>query len=206
VQPASDFDRITSDIAVWSVYDPAVQAELHATCLATAGGMFLIDPIPLQKRALEELIGPSRVAGIVVTNSNHHRAAVRFAQRFAVPVFAYRGAFTEEQPVQLTIISDGGEICKGLHVIAIEGAPRGEIVLHYTDDGGILIVGDALINFEPYGFTFLPAKYCSSQKLMRRSLRKLLGCNAEQMFFAHGTPILTNASERLQHLFQSHSG
>ena len=86
-------------------------------------------------------------------------------------------------------IADGEEICEGLHVIGIEGAPPGEIVLHYAVDGGTLIVGDALINFEPYGFTFLPAKYCSNQKQMRRSLRKLLDDKAERILFAHGVPI-----------------
>jgi hypothetical protein len=63
-----------------------------------------------------------------------------------------------------------------------------------------LIVGDALINFEPYSLTFLPAKCSSNQKERRRSLRKLLDYKAERMLFAHGTPILARASERLQGL------
>jgi len=73
-------------------------------------------------------------------------------------------------------------------------------------DGGTLIVGDALINFESYGFTFLPAKYCSNQKQMRRSLRKLLDYRAQRMLFAHGTPILSDASERLRGLLESRNG
>jgi hypothetical protein len=205
VQPVPDFDRITSDIAIWHVYDPAVKAELYATCLATAGGMYLIDPIPLEKRAMEQLIGSSRVAGIIVTNSNHHRAAVQFAQEFAVPLFAHRDAFPDGHPMPLTTISDGEEICKGLRVIAIEGAPPGEIALHYAGHGGMLIVGDALINFEPHGFTFLPAKYCSNPKQTRRSLLKLSDYKAERMFFAHGPPILADASERLQHLLHGYA-
>ncbi|PYJ69352.1 MAG: hypothetical protein DME76_09285, partial [Verrucomicrobia bacterium] len=56
-------------------------------------------------------------------------------------------------------------------------------------------------NFEPYGFTFLPAKYCSNQKEMRRSLRKLLDYKAERLLFAHGTPIVSGAGEKLQGLF-----
>jgi glyoxylase-like metal-dependent hydrolase (beta-lactamase superfamily II) len=67
-------------------------------------------------------------------------------------------------------------------------------------DGGTVIVGDALINFEPYGFTFLPAKYCSNQKQMLRSLRRLLDYKAKRMLFAHGTPILSGTTERLQAL------
>jgi hypothetical protein len=203
VQPVGDVDAITAHIAVWHAYDPGIKAELYSTSLTTSGGIYLIDPIPLQKQALDELLGSSRVAGIIVTNSNHHRFAVQFAQQFAGPIFAHRDAFTEEQPVRLTTVFDGEEICDGLHVIGIEGAPLGEIVLHYSAYGGMLIIGDALVNFEPHGFTFLPAKYCSNQKQMRRSLRKLLDYKAERMFFAHGAPILSSAIERLQALVNS---
>jgi glyoxylase-like metal-dependent hydrolase (beta-lactamase superfamily II) len=205
VRTASDFDRIASDIAIWHGYDPAVKAELYSTYLTVAGGAYLIDPIPLESEALNELIGSGPVAGIIVTNCNHHRAAARFAERFVVAIVADPESFTDEQPAQLRKVADGDAICHGLQVIAIEGAVPGEIVLHYADDGGTLIVGDALINFEPYGFTFLPAKYCSNQKQMRRSLQKLLDYKAERMLFAHGTPILSRASERLRGLLDGPS-
>jgi hypothetical protein len=38
---------------------------------------------------------------------------------------------------------------------------------------------------------------------MRRSLRKLLDYKAEQIFFAHGMPILSGAGERLEGLLNS---
>lgn len=200
MQPVRDFDAITSDLAIWHAYDPTVKAELYSTRLITASGAYLIDPVYLQKEALEALTGSRPVAAIVVTNSNHHRAAASFAQQFAVPIFAYSGTFPKEHPSRIATLADGEEICDGLRVIGIQGAAPGEMVLHYADDDGTLIIGDALINFEPYGFTFLPAKYCSSQKQMLRSLRKLLDYKAERILFAHGTPILTRASERLQAL------
>ncbi len=100
-------------------------------------------------------------------------------------------------------VADGDKISDELRVIEIEGAGIGEIALYHEAADGTLIVGDALINFEPYGFTFLPAKYCSNEKEMRRSLRKLLAYKAERMLFAHGLPILSRASERLQGLLES---
>jgi glyoxylase-like metal-dependent hydrolase (beta-lactamase superfamily II) len=160
----------------------------------------LIDPILLQREALDEMIGSGPVAGIVVTNSNHHRAATQFAQQLSVAIFAHADTFPSDQTSRLTTIADGEEICDQLRVIAIDGAAPGEIVLHYAGNRGTLIVGDALINFEPYGFAFLPAKYCSEQREMRRSLRKLLGYEAERILFAHGRPILSGASERLRGL------
>ena len=203
MQPVPEFARIDSNIAIWHGYDPAVRAELYSTSLTTSGGIYLIDPILLQKQALDELIGSSRVAGIVVTNSNHHRAAAQFAEQFAVPIFAHAETFSDEQPGKLKQVVDGEEICDGLRAISVDGAVSGEIVLHYADEEGTMITGDALINFQPYGFTFLPAKYCSNQKQMRRSLRKLLVNKAERLFFAHGTPIVSKASERLRGVLDS---
>jgi hypothetical protein len=200
VRPTSDFDRIAPYLALWHSYDPAVKAELYSTCLLTSDGACLIDPIPLESEALDELVGSAHVAGIIVTSSNHGRASAQFAEKFSVPIFAPSETFPDKTPCKFRSVANGDEICDELLVIAIEGAGPGEIALYYPADNGTLILGDALINFEPYGFTFLPAKYCSKEKEMRRSLRKLLDYQAERMLFAHGMPILSGASERLQDL------
>jgi glyoxylase-like metal-dependent hydrolase (beta-lactamase superfamily II) len=203
VSPASDLDRIAPHLALWHGYDPAVKAGLYSTCVLTPRGAYLIDPIPLQSETLDELLGSSCVSGIIVTNSNHHRASAEFADQFSVPVFARCETFSDKMPSQFRKVADGDEICDGLLLRGIEGAAAGEIVVHYAPNGGTLIVGDALINFEPYGFTFLPAKYCSNEKEMRRSLRKLLRYKADRMLFAHGSPILSGASDRLNGLLES---
>ena len=203
VRAALDFDRITPYLCVWHGYDPAVKAELYSTCLVTSDGAYLVDPIPLKSEALDELVNSGRVARVIVTNSNHYRACAQFAEQFSVPMFAHRETSLDKMPGESRNVADGDEICDGLRVIGIEGAVAGEIILHYARDGGTLIVGDALINFEPYGFTFLPAKYCSNEKEMRRSLRKLLDYKAERILFAHGMPILSGASERLRGLLDS---
>jgi glyoxylase-like metal-dependent hydrolase (beta-lactamase superfamily II) len=205
VQPVPEFEAITCDLAIWHSYNPEVRAELFSTFLVTGAGAYLIDPIPLQKQALEELVGSAPVAGIVITNSNHHRAAVSLAERFGVPIFAHPETFSDDRPVRLRIVCGGGEISDKFRVIAINGAAPGEVVLHYAGNGGTLIVGDALMNFEPHGFTFLPAKYCSNQTEMRRSLRKVLDYQTERILFAHGTPILSRASERMRDLIDSGS-
>src|SRR5207247_4459970 len=97
-------------------------------------------------------------------------------------------------------LADREKISAGLTTIAIEGAALGESALHLEKDDGTIIIGDALINFEPFGFSLLPPKYCSNQKLMRQSLRQLLDFKFERLLFAHGTPILSSARARLEAL------
>jgi glyoxylase-like metal-dependent hydrolase (beta-lactamase superfamily II) len=203
VRPVSDFDRIAANVAIWHGYDPSAKADLYSTCLLASDAAYLVDPIPLRKEALDELIDSDPVAGIIVTNSNHYRMSAQFAEQFSAPIFARCEAFPDKASQQFRRVADGDEICNGLRVIGIEGAAAGEMILHYASNSGTLIVGDALINFEPYGFTFLPGKYCSNEKEMRRSLQKLLDYEAERILFAHGTPILAKASERLKALLDS---
>jgi Metallo-beta-lactamase superfamily len=200
VRPASDFDQIDSSIAIWHRYDSAVKVELYSTCLMTSDETYLVDPIPLQKEVLDELVGSGRVAGIIVTSSNHHRCSLQFAERFSTRIFARSETFSGPVPRRFTRVADNEEIFPGLHVVVIEGAGSGEIALHDTPDGGTFIIGDALINFEPYGFAFLPGKYCSNRKQMTQSIRKLLDYKAERILFAHGTPILAGASDLLKSL------
>src|SRR3712207_7604903 len=54
--------------------------------------------------------------------------------------------------------------------------------------------------FRSYGFALLPAKYCTSQKQMRRSLRKLLDYEFERIVFAHGFPVVTRSEEHTSEL------
>ncbi|MFZ3375310.1 MAG: hypothetical protein WA183_07135 [Chthoniobacterales bacterium] len=194
--------QVAPSLLIWQCYDPALKADLFATAITTRNGRFLVDPIPLTDAALGQLLNADSVNGVIVTNRNHLRASLEFADRFSVPVFAHTETFSG-QAFPGTKVGDGSKICDELAVIGIEGAAEGEIVLHSTTNGGTLITGDALINFEPYGFTFLPRKYCSNEKEMRRSLRKLLTCKAERMLFAHGSPILSRAGERLQQLLDA---
>lgn len=200
---ADEITLLPPSLAIWQAYDPSVKADLFSTAVLTAGGIYLVDPIALTDPALAELTGT--VAGVIVTNGNHWRAAARFAERFSVPVFAGKEALFEEDLPNFKAVSDGDSIGPDLQVIAIDGAAAGEMALLHTPNRGALVVGDALINFEPYGFTFLPAKYCADQKVMRRSLQKLLAHRADRMLFAHGMPILSGASDRLAELLTGDS-
>jgi hypothetical protein len=185
---ASEIEPITPDLSLWRVYDPTAKAELYSTAITVGGCTYLVDPVPVTPAALAELCCESAVAGIVVTNENHHRAATEFAEKFEAPIYL-----------------DGSHpFPSGLTAVPIEGAVPGEIAIHSEAAGGVLIMGDALINFEPYGFAFLLAKYCSNVKVMRRSLPKLLDYSFERIFFAHGPPILAGAHRRLEQLLENH--
>jgi metallo-beta-lactamase superfamily protein len=195
---AAEIESVVPGILLWRYYDPVIKTDLFSTGIQTDPGIFLIDPIRLAPGAVTDLKG---VAGIIVTNQNHVRASGQFADRFQVSIYAnatVAAGLTGAIPIQ-----QDGAFVPTLTVVPIEGAAIGEIAVHSEKDSGTMIMGDALINFEPYGFTLLPAKYCSNFKLMRTSLTKLLDYSFERMLFAHGTPILSRARERVEALLEN---
>jgi hypothetical protein len=200
---APELVEITPLHSIWQAFDPAAKADLCSTALALQQQILIVDPIRLESRQLRRLQKRGSIAGIVVTNANHHRAATWYAQEFSAPIFALADTFPGSKPERFIELCDASKIVGELEVLEIEGAVAGELALHHAVDGGTLVVGDALINFEPYGFTFLPRKYCRNQKQMRRSLEKLFDHPVERMFFAHGLPILTGATMRLRQLIEA---
>lgn len=201
--PAVEVHELRSGLFIWHRYDAAVKADLFSTGLTTSAGLYLLDPIAPDDENLLAAVRRHSVAGVIVTNVNHARAAGAFAQRFAVPVYAHaeaRSAVDSQEAIEIA-----GGMPAGVTTIPIAGAPAGEIAVHYTPDGGTLVIGDALINFGSHGFDFLPAKYCSDARLMRKSLPTLLEYEFERMLFAHGTPILTQAHARLAQLLGAES-
>ena len=193
-------DEVSPGIFVWQTYDDTVKADLFSTALETASGTYLVDPIPFDEESLLGFAAPRKVGGIWVTNVNHARASAEFANIFSVPVYVHDDLRGHGDFLNATGISGGDGLIEGVTGIAIDGGPKGEMALHYNASGGTMVLGDALINFEPHGFGFLPAKYCRDARLMRRSLGKLLDYAFDRMFFAHGTPILSGARARVEQL------
>lgn len=198
---AADLVSLGGLLWLWQAYDPAVKADLSSSAAQCGGRLFLIDPIPLAPPPLAELTAHGTVGGVLVTNSNHPRAAAAFARQLGATIFAAEPVIHEFADAKTQPIA-GGEIMPGLAAIPIEGAASGEMAFHFADSGGTLVIGDALINFEPYGLTLLPAKYCSNQRQMRGSLRPLLDWPFERLLFAHGSPILCSARARLETLLR----
>jgi glyoxylase-like metal-dependent hydrolase (beta-lactamase superfamily II) len=203
MSPVRELLALSPRLHIWHAYDSRVKAELFSSALGTDDGLYFVDPIPLHSETLANFVSSRAVAGIIVTNANHFRAAASFSDTLQAPLMA--SAVATSPGAELSEVMDlkEGDRCGSeLRVLEIAGAVSGEIAIFCERDGGTMIVGDALIHFEPYGFEFLPAKYCTDAKEMKRSLRHLLDYRFERMLFAHGTPLIESAHARLAQLLR----
>jgi len=194
---ADEYQQITSFLFHWQAYEPSVKADLSCCALFIPDGLVFVDPIPLEKGALCELVELAVPRAVVLTNGNHERAAASFKKQFGIPVYAHTQA---EGEVTADHWIEEGELFDSVNVISLPGFGLGEIALHVNQGAGALLMGDALINFGEYPFMPLPDKYCTDPKQGRQSLRKLLSCDFELMTFSHGTPIISGAKARLEKL------
>ncbi len=196
---ADELQIIGPGLALWHAFEATAKAELFSTAVRCPRGLLLVDPIPLTDSAEDELLALGPVGGVVVSNANHWRASAALSEKWGIPLSGH-SSLEDEAVGAFHSIRQGDVLLDSLKVLEIPGAAPGEIAVYSPAHHGSFIMGDALIHFDPYGFTFLPTKYCTDHKQMQHSLRQLLDYQFERMLFAHGTPILSKARSRLEQL------
>lgn len=209
MQPATDFARLPGDgatgseVSTWKAYDPASKVDLHGTAVRAGGHLFLIDPIPLEEEALSRLIAGDPVTAILLTNANHARAASEFRSRYSIPILAHAAARAGLGIGIDAFLPEEGRVFDTFDAVPLPGGPAGEVALYLAEGGGLMIVGDAVIDLPPHGFSLLPDKYAADPAQLRRSLAKLLDFPFARMTLAHGNPVAADARTRLAGLLHA---
>jgi glyoxylase-like metal-dependent hydrolase (beta-lactamase superfamily II) len=198
---AADFQQVTPELFCWSAYAADVKCDLNSCAYRYKGGLIFVDPIQLEESALQELLRQGEPRAILLTNENHERAADWYRKKFKIPICASALASPHlELKPKPEVFIQKTDVLYGLTPIPLLGATHGETA--FWSEEGVLMVGDALINLEPQGLTFLPDKYCLQPEQNRASLQRLLDWPVQLITFAHGWPLRENAAQRLQQLFQ----
>ena len=163
----------------------------------------LIDPVPLSMAALNRIVGHSSRAFVLLTSANHERAAGSLRENMRVPIWAHQAAKPDLEVHVDDFFEDNEKLPSGLTAIHLPGCTPGETAFYTPKNGGIVFMGDALVNLDPeIGMAFLPDKYSRDPKQSRDSLRKLLKLDFQIMTFAHGQPIVRDARKRLADLLE----
>jgi len=181
----------------WETFSREIMTDLSCAAWRDGGEVVFMDPVPLAKGPLAEVVGDAKPAAVLLTNANHERSAAWFRDALKVRVLAHRDAEPELEIKADGFFDDGAALPGGLQAIHIPGATASETAFFTPKRDGIMFIGDALINLADSGFDFLPDRYSKDPKQSRQSLRKLLALDFQIMTFAHGHPIIRDAKARL---------
>lgn len=160
------------DLYAWSVFDEARNIDFHGLLWQRPEGNVLVDPLPLSdhdRRHLAEL-GGARV--IVITNSDHTRAAQEIAGMTGAAILG-PAAERETFPIPCDRwLVDGDEVVPGLRVLTLDGSKTpGEIALLL--DGTTLVTGDLVRAHRAGALMMLPDAKLVDRAAAVASVRRL---------------------------------
>ncbi len=200
----TEVERFAPECFYWEKFSDELKTTLSSAAFREEPEVVLIDPLPLTMSAMNKLVGHASRAFIFLTNANHERAALSLRENMRIPVWAHKAAKADMEMEANDYFEEGDKLPTGLAAIHLPGSSPSETAFYTPKNGGIVFIGDALVNLDPEnGMAFLPDKYSKDPKQSRQSLRKLLKLDFEMMTFAHGQPVVRDAKKRLAALLDS---
>ena len=133
--------EILPDIHMWSWFSEPHGYNFNGYLIRDGGGNLCIDPVEPGEENLAA-IGRAGVAGIILTNRNHSRAANAVRARTHAKTLIHRddAAHARGQGAEIDGELRAGVKIGPLAVVAARGKSPGEVALHWPDRK-ILIVG-----------------------------------------------------------------
>lgn len=186
------------DLFAWSRFDEARDLDFHSYAWIRPGGTVLVDPLPLSDHDRGQLEAAGPVTHVVITNSDHVRAAPELATRFGaerVGPAAEEGAFEADRWV-----TTGDEIVEGLLAIALDGSKTpGELALLL--EATTLVTGDLVRGHAGGALNLLPDGKLGDREAAIASVRRLLDHRqVEAVLVGDGWPVFRDGHARLEEL------
>ena len=197
MKPARRLDQIAGPLYGWSSLHTEWKVHFNSYALQTPDGVALIDPVRPGPAVLQKIEALGELVGVFLTNANHDRDADWFRRHYEIQVYAHEKAAAEcDTKIDVPLL-DNEKLPGGLKALYLPGSGAGEIGLYCRSEGGILLLGDALLNLPKDGLALLPEQYCEDVRAARRSAKRLLTLDLKIVTFAHGTPLTDNAKRQI---------
>ena len=160
------------ELRAWSSFDEGRDLDFNSVALIREGGNVLVDPLPMCDHDLQQLGELGGAASIVVTNSDHVRAAAALAELFGARLLGPRG---ERATFSLRCddwLGEGDCVVPELRVLELEGSKTdGELSLLF--DGHTLITSDLVRAQRPGCLNLLPDEKLKDKGAALRSVARL---------------------------------
>lgn len=188
------------DLFSWSSFDESRNVDFNGWLWTRPDGNVMIDPMPLTAHDRSHLADLGGAAWIVVTNSDHTRAAAELAQSTGAKLAGPAGE-REGFPFACDRwLGDGDELVPGLTALALEGSKTpGELALLL--EGSTLITGDLVRAHRGGSLMLLPTPKLSDAARASTSVKRLAALEGiDAVLVGDGWPIFRDAGARLREL------
>ncbi|MFY9268111.1 MAG: hypothetical protein WAO55_00010 [Candidatus Manganitrophaceae bacterium] len=186
-------------IEMWSWYSEEKGMNFNGYLIETGKERILIDPPPMTIDDKQDL-SINGVRGVVLTNRDHTRDAMECRLLLNTKIWvpkadaAEMGSITVDHTYQ-----DGDLLPAGLKVIAIsDGKSPGESALYLPREGGVMILGDALIGQPDGTLSLLPSDKYADFRKAKEGIRRLLDYDFEVVLVGDGKPILSGGKKAVE--------
>ena len=178
--------------------------DLNGYAIALAGGTVLIDPPAPDEAGWQKL--PKPITTVVLTNRDHIRDAPLFRTRYGARIIAGQAEVAQLAPLTVDeAVREGDLISGALRVIHLPGKSAGEIGIYLDpayhgvsrEQGGILLLGDAIIGNPPGVLGLIPEQKIDDLQTLKQSLPKLLEYDFQVLLLCDGLPVLSDAKRKV---------
>ena len=191
------------DFFAWSRFDEARNIDFHGYAIVRPGGVVLVDPLPLSAHDLAHLDALGAVTAVVVTNSDHTRAAQALAERSSAQLIGPR-AEADAFPIPCSrFVGEGDEVAPGIRAMELHGSKTpGELAL--VVDDSTLITGDLVRAHRAGALTILPDAKLADRARAIESVRRLAALSGiEAVLVGDGWPVFQDGHRALLALARS---
>jgi len=195
--PATNLKEVTKVLYGWSSFHAQWKIDFNSYALKTPEGVVFVDPMKPAPEVIEKLEALGEPLAIFLTNENHDRDADWFRKRYEIQVYAHEKAKADCDTKIDVLVLDGEKLPGGARVIPLPGTAAGSVAFHARQSGGIVLIGDALMNISGKGLALLPAQYLEDKTQALQSLHELLDLNFKIATFAHGDPLVKDAKKQI---------
>ena len=197
LKPATKVREVVRNLYGWSSFHAQWKTDFNSYALKTSEGVVFVDPLKPAPAIIKELEAVGEPIGIFLTNDHHDRDADWFRKEYEIQIYAHEKARADCDTKIDVLILDGERLPGGVRAIYLPGSSASETAFYSKLSGGIVLMGDMLLNPKGKGLSLLPEPYIEDRKQALQSLPKLLELNFKTVTFAHGDPIVANAKKQI---------
>lgn len=194
------------DLYGWSAFDEARNIDFHSVLWVRDGDNVVFDPLPLSEHDAEHLERLGGASLVVITNSDHVRAAAAIRERTGARVAGPR-AERESFPMKCDLwLGDRDQPVPGLEVVELEGSKTpGELAL--IIDETTLLTGDLVRAHDAGRLTLLPEQKLEDAGRARESVKRLATRGPfDAVLVGDGWPVFRDGSGVLGELVRAFGG